>query len=73
MQQGVERLKARTAECVPSLFVCLFVPALFQEGFKVVQYQAFNAGMAGDETAGWAGNTSSGALNLMLMSINFIL
>lgn len=24
------------AECVPSLFVCLFVPALFQEAFKVI-------------------------------------
>lgn len=65
--------KARTAECIPSLFVCLFVPASFQEGLKVVQYQAFTAGMAGDEIAGWAGNTSSGALNLMLMSMNFIL
>lgn len=60
------------AECVPSLFVCLFVPALFQKGFKVIYFQSFNAGMARDETERWAGNIS-GALNLMLMSVNFIL
>lgn len=28
--------KWQIAECVPCLFVCLFVPALFQKGFKVV-------------------------------------
>lgn len=37
------------AECVPGLFVCLFVSALFQKGFRWFMFQSFNTRMARDE------------------------